>query len=131
MIVVDTNIVSYLYLAGERSHQAEKLLSIDPHWCTPVLWRSEFRNVLSLYLRKGLLTLADVLLILKQAEELLGDNEYEVPSADVMQMVNLSNCSAYDCEFVALAKYLGAPLITSDKKLLREFPEIAKSLDEC
>ena len=55
MIVVDTNVVSYLYLNGERSHQAEKLLSLDPHWCAPVLWRSEFRNVLGLYLRKGLL----------------------------------------------------------------------------
>jgi len=130
MIVVDTNIVSYLYLSGERSHQSERLLSLDPHWCAPVLWRSEFRNVLSLYLRKGLLTLDDVLLILKQAEELLGDDEYEVPSADVMQMVSESNCSAYDCEFVALAKYLDVPFVTADKKLLKQFPGIARSLDE-
>ena len=129
MIVVDTNVVSYLYLSGERSQQAEQLLSLDPHWCAPVLWRSEFRSVLSLYLRKGLLTLAEVLLILEQAEELLGDNEYEVPSADIMQLVNQSDCSAYDCEFVALAKYLGIPLVTADKKLLREFPAIAKSMD--
>ena len=129
MIVVDTNVVSYLYLSGERSHQSEALLLLDPHWCAPVLWRSEFRSVLSLYLRKGLLTLADVLLILKQAEELLGDNEYEVPSADVMEMVSQSNCSAYDCEFVALAKYLDVPFVTADKKLLKQFPKIAKSLD--
>ncbi len=130
MIVVDTNIVSYLYLSGERSRQSESLLSLDPHWCAPVLWRSEFRNVLSLYLRKGLLTLDDVLLILKQAEELLGDDEYEVPSADVMQLVSESNCSAYDCEFVALAKYLDVPFVTADKKLLKQFPRIARSLDE-
>ena len=131
MIVVDTNVISYLYLNGERSQQAEKLLSMDPHWCAPVLWRSEFRSVLSLYLRKGLLTLAEVLLILEQAEELLGDHEYEVPSADIMQLVNQSDCSAYDCEFVALAKFLCVSLITSDKKLLREFPGIAKSPDVC
>ena len=129
MIVVDTNIVSYLYLSGVRSHQSEALLQLDSHWCAPVLWRSEFGNVLSLYLRKGLLTLADVLLILKQAEELLGDDEYNVPSADVMEMVSRSNCSAYDCEFVALAKYLDVPFITADKKLLKQFPKIAKSLD--
>ena len=131
MIVVDTNVVSYLYLTGERSQQAEQLLSLDPHWCAPVLWRSEFRSVLSLYLRKGLLTLPEVLLILEQAEALLGDHEYEVPSADIMQLVNQSECSAYDCEFVALAKYLGVPLVTADKKLLREFPTIAKSLEAC
>ena len=131
MIVVDTNVISYLYLNGERSQQAEKLLSMDPHWCAPVLWRSEFRSVLSLYLRKGLLTLAEVLLILEQAEDLLGDHEYEVPSADIMQLVSQSDCSAYDCEFVALAKYLGVSLVTAGKKLLKEFPSIAKSPDVC
>ena len=129
MIVVDTNVISYLYLSGERSHQAEQLLSLDPHWCAPVLWRSEFRSVLSQYLRKNLLTFEEVLIILEQAEDLLGDDEYEVPSAHVMQMVNSSSCSAYDCEFVALAGYLGVPLITADQRLLREFPEIAESLD--
>ena len=129
MIVVDTNVISYLYLSGERSQQAERLLSLDPHWCAPVLWRSEFRSVLSQYLRKNLLTFEEVLLILEQAEDLLGDNEYEVPSAHIMQMVNSSACSTYDCEFVALAGYLGVPLITADKKLLRDFPDIAKSPD--
>ena len=129
MIVVDTNVIAYLYLSGDRSHQAEQLLSLDPHWCAPVLWRSEFRSVLSQYLRKDLLTFEEILLILEQAEDLLGDNEYEVPSAHIMQMVNSSCCSAYDCEFVALAGYLGVPLITADKKLLRDFPDIAKSLD--
>ena len=131
MIVVDTNVISYLYLSGERSHQAEQLLSLDPHWCAPVLWRSEFRSVLSRYLRNSLLTFDEALLILEQAEALLGDNEFEVPSAHIMQLVNSSNCSAYDCEFAALAGYLGVPLVTADKRLLREFPEIAKSLDSC
>jgi len=131
VIVVDTNVISYLYLSGARSEQAERLLSIDPHWCAPVLWRSEFRSVLSQYLRKNLLTFDEVLLILEQAEDLLSDDEYEVPSAHVMQMVNSSDCSSYDCEFVALAGYLGVPLITVDKKLLREFPGITKSLESC
>jgi len=131
VIVVDTNVISYLYLSGARSEQAERLLSIDPHWCAPVLWRSEFRSVLSQYLRKDLLTFDEVLLILEQAEDLLSDDEYEVPSAHVMQMVNSSDCSSYDCEFVALAGYLGVPLITVDKKLLREFPGITKSLESC
>jgi len=129
MIVVDTNIIAYLYLSGERSHQSEQLLSLDSHWCVPGLWRSEFRNVLSRYLRKRLLTFEAVLLILEQAEDLLSDDEYEVPSAHVMQMVNSSACSSYDCEFVALASYLGVPLVTADKRILREFPKVAKSLD--
>ena len=118
------------YLSGARSQQSERLLSLDPHWCAPVLWRSEFRSVLSQYLRKQLLTINEALLILEQSESLMAGNEYEVPSAHIVQAVNSSACSSYDCEFVALAGYLGVPLVTADRALLREFPEIAKSLDE-
>jgi len=129
MIVVDTNIISYLYISGARSNQAEQLLTADPQWVAPLLWRSEFRSVLSLYLRKQYLSFDDVLLIIHQAESLLSANEYEIPSALIMQLVSSSQCSAYDCEFVALAQYLGVPLITADKRILREFPKIALSLD--
>jgi len=128
MIVVDTNIISYLYLSGERSLQAEQLLLADSHWCAPVLWRSEFRSVLSRYLRKSILSIDEVLHIIQQAEILLTDNEYEIPSSQIIQFVNSSNCSAYDCEFVALARHLGVPLVTADKQLLREFPMVAKSM---
>jgi len=129
MIVVDTNIISYLYISGDRSLQAEHLLSIDSDWNAPILWRSEFRSVLSKYLRKDLLPIEDVLLIIHQAEILLTDSEYEITSAHVMQLVKSSNCSSYDCEFVALAQHLNVPLVTADKKILREFPSITKSLD--
>jgi predicted nucleic acid-binding protein len=127
MIVVDTNIISYLYITSEKSKLAEQLLLADSQWNAPVLWRSEFRSVLSLYLRKEILTFSDTLSIMQEAESLLLDHEFEVSSHHVMQLVNSSNCSAYDCEFVALAQYLDIPLITADKKILREFPEIAKS----
>ncbi len=127
MIVVDTNIIAYLYISGEQSLQAEQLLSIDANWNAPLLWRSEFRSILSRYLRKEILTLDEILLIIQQAEELLSNNEYQISSAHVMQLVHSSNCSSYDCEFVALAQYLSAPLITADKKILRQFPGIAKS----
>ena len=128
MIVVDTNIISYFYISGEKSQQAEQLLSADYHWNAPILWRSEFRSVLSQYLRKNILAFDEILLIIQQAEKLLTDNEFEIPSAHIMQLVSSSNCSAYDCEFVALAQYLDVPLITEDKKVLREFPSITKSL---
>ena len=129
MIVVDTNIIAYLYISGEKSLQAERLLSVNSLWNAPLLWRSEFRNVLSQYLRKNILSLDDILIIIQQAEKLLEDNEYKISSAHIMQLVNSSSCSAYDCEFVALAQYLNIPLITADKKILREFPKVAKSLD--
>jgi predicted nucleic acid-binding protein len=129
MIVVDTNIISYFYISSNQSIFVEKLFTADPNWNAPALWKSEFRNVLSLYLRKRFLELEEVLIILQQAENLMYDNEYEVSSSHVMQLVNSSNCSSYDCEFVALAQHLGIPLITADKKILREFPKHATSLE--
>ena len=129
MIVVDTNIISYLYISSDKSELAEQLLSADPHWNAPLLWRSEFRSVLSQYLRRNILAYDEVLLILQEAEKLLADNEFEVSSSHTMQLVNSSNCSSYDCEFVALAQHLNVSLITADKKILREFPSIAKSLN--
>ncbi|MBL1263392.1 type II toxin-antitoxin system VapC family toxin [Candidatus Methylomicrobium oryzae] len=130
MIVVDTNTLAYLYLSSDKSAQAERLLTLEPKWIAPRLWKSEFRNVLALYLRKAILSIEDVLLILRQAESLMLGNEHDVSSVPVMQLVQSSACSAYDCEFVALAKMLGIPLITADKKVIGAFPGIACTIDD-
>jgi predicted nucleic acid-binding protein len=130
VIVVDSNILAYLYLPTDFTSQAEQLLIKEPVWVAPVLWRSELRNVLAGYLRKGLLTLEQACDIQAEAETLLAGAEYDVPSLDVLRLVEISVCSAYDCEFVALAKRLNARLVTADKLIGKEFPEIAVSLPE-
>jgi predicted nucleic acid-binding protein len=130
MIVVDTSIIGYLFLSSERSLQAEQVLRSDPQWAAPVLWRSEFRSVLTRYLRKGLLTLSDALQIMNTAVDLLTDREYQVPSYLVLELVSASSCSAYDCEFVALARELKIPLVTIDQHILEQFPDLAISMDE-
>lgn len=130
MIVADTNTIAYLYLNSEKSAQAERLLTLEPKWIAPNLWKSEFRNVLTRYLRKNILTFDEILIITQQAENLMLENEYELSSAHILQLVNTSNCSAYDCEFVALAKLLNIPLITADKNIIKEFPGIAQTVDD-
>lgn len=128
MIVVDTNILAYLYLPTDSSVSAEALLTSDSGWAVPVLWRSEFRNILAGYLRRGDLTYGAVLAIQAEAEALVAGAEHEVRSRDVLELVRDSDCSAYDCEFVALAKALDVKLVTADKKLLRAFPDVAMGL---
>lgn len=130
MIVVDTNIISYLYLTGEHSENAEKVFRADSEWAAPLLWRSEFRNVLALYLRKGILSFESILSILDEAEALMKDNEYEVSSLAVLDLLSQSTCSAYDCEFIALAQDLKVPLITTDRNVLQQFPNTAISPEE-
>lgn len=128
MIVVDTSIIGYLYLASPHSHQAEQVLLKDADWAAPLLWRSEFRNVLALYLRKHWLSLEASQQIMTEALSLMEDREYEVDSDQVLKLVTLSSCSAYDCEFVALAQELGVSCVTVDKQLLSDFPKVAVSL---
>ena len=130
MIVVDTNIIAYLFLAGEFSSCAEDLLLKDAQWAAPILWRSEFRNVLAHYLRKEILSLGQSQEIILEAMNLLQGREYEVASFQVLSLVSSCDCSAYDCEFVALAQDLDVPLITVDKKILSEFPSIAFELGD-
>ncbi|MGB5617907.1 MAG: hypothetical protein WBM78_13775, partial [Desulfobacterales bacterium] len=66
----------------------------------------------------------------EQAEWLMRGNEYSLTSASVLQLVVQSNCSAYDCKFVALALDLRIPLITMDKRILTSFPEAAMRLED-
>lgn len=128
MIVVDTNIIGYLFLSSERSILAERALKKDSEWAAPLIWRSELRNVLSLYMHRNLIRLDHAQHIMNGALELLRGREYEVSSYEVLRLASESTCSAYDCEFIAAANDLKAPLVTVDKELLREFSAVAVSL---
>ena len=128
MIVVDSNVLAYLYLPGEYTAAAEALLEQDSDWAAPILWRSEFRNILAGYLRRKAITFEQANSLQKEAESLLEGAEFEVESFAVLELVRDSDCSAYDCEFIALAMKLDTKLITMDKKLLRAFPKRAIAL---
>ena len=128
MIVVDSNVLAYLYLPGEHTAAAEALLQRDSDWAAPVLWRSEFRNILAGYMRRKALTFEQACGLQREAESLLSDAEFEVDSLSVLELVRDSDCSAYDCEFIALAVQMNTQLVTMDGKLLRAFPERAVAL---
>lgn len=128
MIVVDSNIVAYLYLPGEHTTKAEALLEQDSEWVAPLLWRSEFRNILAGAMCRQTLSFEAAREVQLEAESLLAGAEYEVDSRLVLELVRDSDCSAYDCEFVALATTLGVKLVTMDGKVLRAFPEHAVAL---
>ena len=123
MIVVDSNVLAYLYLPGEYTAAAEALLEQDSDWAAPILWRSEFRNILAGYLRRKAITFEQANSLQREAESLLEGAEFELESLAVLELVRDSDCSAYDCEFIALAMKLDTKLITMDKKLLRAFPK--------
>jgi predicted nucleic acid-binding protein len=128
MIVVDSNVLAYLYLPGEHTAAAEALLEREPDWASPILWRSEFRNILAGYIRRNDISLEQAVSLQSEAESLLAGCEFEIESRTVLELVRDSDCSAYDCEFIALAMKLDTKLVTIDKNLLRAFPNRAVAL---
>ena len=80
------------------------------------------------YLRWQTLTFDQAHGLQREAEALMLGSEFEVDSRAVLELVRSSDCSAYDCEFVALAIQLDTKLVTMDGQVLRAFPQHAVAL---
>lgn len=127
MIVADSNVIVYLAIQGEKTALAAQAFEKDNQWVSPLLWRSEFLSVVALHIRKGILSTAQARQVVDNARNLI-QLEYEVDPQRVLDLITSSKCSAYDCEFVALAKELDISVLTEDHQILQEFPEVAVSL---
>jgi predicted nucleic acid-binding protein len=125
VIVADVNVIAYLLITGEHTAAAETVWAADPEWAAPLLWRSEWRSVLAGYLRRGEIDLSAALERVAAAEAMVRGREYLVDAAAVLELVAGSACSAYDCEYVALALQLDVPLVTSERRMLAAFPDRA------
>ncbi len=128
MIVADTNLIAYFLIKSGFTPDARAVYQKDPEWMAPELWRSELRNVLIQSFRHSLLSLDEILSVMNRAEGLMKDNGYHMDSSRVLRLAADSGCSAYDCEFVALALDLGVPLVTSDGALIEKFKPAAVSI---
>lgn len=124
-LVADTNVLACLFLPTPQTAIVQRLMRQDEDWRLPSLWQSEFRHVLQKYVRAGLLSTETALGLWREAAERMAPREWPVDGAAVLQLAIHSGCSSYDAEFVVLAKGLGCPLLTFDRKLLALFPEVA------
>ena len=129
MIVVDTNVIHYCWVHGQHTELAQAVRRQDPDWHAPILWRSEMRNVLTAYFRRGLLSRSQIARILRSADQGLAEGEHIVADSLVLDVVVNSTLTAYDAEFVALASVLAVPLVTADKAVLKAFPDHALTME--
>jgi len=114
-------------IPGPFTPVAEAAFSKE-RWCAPLLWHSELRNVFAVHVRAGKLSVEQARAQMKLAEKLFLNNEFSVRSDMVFDCVQNSSRSAYDCEFVALAKDLGLKLLTTDDGILADFSDVAVHL---
>lgn len=127
MIVVDANMIGYFFITGDYSPLAIQVFEKDPDWYAPVLWQSEVRSIITQYVRYKKMPLAQSQQLMNEVHDLMLEHERFVSSNLVLELVAISKCSSYDCEYIALAKEMNLNLVTFDKEVLQEFPQIAIS----
>jgi len=129
VIVVDTNVMVHLVSGrvadGER---AAELLRADPEWVAPAILPSELRNVLLCFVRRGWVALSDAQDMHRDALAVLQDRIAAPDGAAVLATAVDTGLSAYDAEFVVLARRLRVPLVSLDRSILEAAPETARPL---
>jgi predicted nucleic acid-binding protein len=129
VIVADTNLISYVLIDGEKTDLARKVWTIDPDWAMPPLWRSEFLSVLVVAVRAGALKEEQAQILLRRSHVFMSAVELEPDGERVFKLAVERNISAYDAQFVAVAEELEAPLVTADKRIIANCPDLAVSLE--
>lgn len=125
MIVVDSNLIGYFFIEGEHSQLAIQVFEKDPDWYAPLLWQSEVRSIVTKHFRFKNMPLIRSQQIMNEAHDLMIEHDRFVSSDLVLELVSFSECTSYDCEYVALAKEMNLTLVTFDKDVVRDFPQIA------
>lgn len=129
MIVVDTNVMVALLMGGVRGPHAQRLLQQDAGWSAPEIVMSELRNVLVGFIRRGDMTSDEAKTLGYRAEAVLEDRVSRAPGDAVLDTALECGLTAYDAEFVALARALGVGLVTMDAAVLRGAPDVAVPLE--
>ena len=129
MLVVDTNILVYLLIEGDRLAQAQALWRRDPVWCSEPFILVEFNNVLATYLRSQALTKVEAKALLAEASRRL-TSPVEARHADALDLAAEFGISAYDARFIAVARAQNLPLITEYGRLRTAVPACTQSLTD-
>ncbi len=129
MVLVDTNIVVYLLIEGDRTLAAQALYARDPDWRSEAFILVEFTNVLTTYVRTKALTHKKGSQLLAEAQAILPTLS-NVQHPQAFETATEFGISAYDGRFIATAKQMRSKLVTEDAKLRAAAPSWTVSLDD-
>ena len=129
MVVVDTNILAYLLIAGDHTNEAQALFARDAEWKSEAFVLVEFSNILATYHRTGGLSRTHAENLLNEAEIRM-HSLVNLPHITALRTAQQFAISAYDARFLATAEILGARLVTEDTKLRSAAPALTQTLAE-
>lgn len=127
MVLVDTNILAYLMLEGDRTSAAQELYARDPDWRSEGFVLVEFSNILATYVRTKAMTREVGTRLLAQAQILI-PGLTSVLHAQALETAMQFEISAYDARFITLARQMRLKLVTEDAKLRAAVPDWTVSL---
>ncbi len=125
MIVVDTNVMVHLVIGGQHGADSALLLEQDYQWAAPEIIMSELRNVLVGFVRRRTITPEQAKTLSGYAAEVLENRVLSVQGSLVIDVALECGLTAYDAEFVSLARTLNVPLATLDNGILSGAPDVA------
>ena len=128
MIVVDTNVIAYRLIEGDKTALACQVEQRDNTWVVPRLWRHEFLNVLATSTRTGLLDIGQACASWRDALRMLANAERDAPFERALSCAVDARISAYDAQYITLAQFLDVACVTEDSRLLKAFPAVAISM---
>lgn len=129
MVVVDTNVLAYLLIEGDRTPLARALYSRDPEWRSEAFLLVEFSNLLATYVRADALDSKAAQSLLAKAEQTLAGT-LALPHAPALSLAIELGVSAYDARFLAVARRLDRKLVTEDAKLRRAAPALTQTIEQ-
>jgi len=127
VVAVDTNVLAYLLLEGDRTGDAQALYARDADWRSEGFLLVEFSNVLATYARRGSLDGAAAGKLLESAERVVG-GLVNLPHARALTLAAEFGISAYDARFLGAAQAMGTKLVTEDAKLRAAAPALTCSI---
>lgn len=127
MTLVDTNVLAYLLIEGDRTPAAQALYARDPDWRSEGFIMVELSNILATYVRTHAMTHKQGLTLLASARALV-PNLTNVDHAQALETATEFAISAYDARFIALARQMHGKLVTEDAKLRAAVPAWTISL---
>lgn len=130
MIAVDSNVLAYLLIAGERTTLARAVLERDPDWHSEAFALVELTNILATSVRVGRLGAPSAKLALAKAQAVMDSGLHALAHAEALDLANRFRISAYDARYLGVALGLGVPLVTEDRRLRKAAPELTLSLAE-
>jgi len=130
MLLVDTNVVVYLLIAGDYTAAAQQLRARDSDWRSEAFLLVEFTNLLASSIATKRMTLSLAQDLLAKATALFDGKLGRIPHSSVLATAARHRVSAYDARFLALAGQLGIRLVTEDTKLRAAAPALTQSLAE-